>query len=173
MRSGVDEARDPKYAHIERERRWLVDPASRPDLSAQPFTLIEDRYITSTRLRLRRMTDSMTSACSLKLTKKYDGADPLARPIVTAYLSEAEFAVFERLPGTLLTKRRFEVTGGANIFSIDQFLGSLAPLELAEIEWPDDAGLRALPSPIWAIRDISDDPRYQGGALSHFGLPKD
>ncbi|MGY4394963.1 CYTH domain-containing protein [Sphingomonas sp. UYAg733] len=173
MRSGIDEASDPKYALIERERRWLVDSATRPDLAAQRFTLIEDRYITDTRLRLRRMTDSATGASSLKLTKKYDAADPLARPIITAYLTEAEFAVFDRLPGASLTKRRYKVAAGANMFGVDQFLGSLAPLELAEIEWPDDDGLRALHPPIWAIRDISDDPRYQGGALSHSGLPKD
>lgn len=173
MRTGIDEARDPKYAHIERERRWLVDPAIRPDLSALPYVLIEDRYIANTRMRLRRMTASASGEQALKLTKKYECDDPLARPIVTTYLTEDEYALLETLPAAALSKRRYEIVDQGITFGIDQFLGALAPLELAEIEWPDDVGLRALPSPSWAVRDISDEPRYQGGAISHSGIPKD
>ena len=51
---GLDEeAAEPKYARVEWERRWLVDPGQRPDPAGQPLTLIEDRYITGTRLRKR------------------------------------------------------------------------------------------------------------------------
>jgi CYTH domain-containing protein len=167
MRTGADEAQYPKYAHIERERRWLVDSRLRPDLSQTPYVLIEDRYITGTRLRLRRMTDSVSGDASLKLTKKYEADDPLARPIVTAYLSEEEFAVFGAMPGTVLIKRRYNVDG----FSVDCFDGSLSGLELAEIEWADDHGLRAVSPPLWAIREVSHDPEYQGGALVTNGLP--
>jgi CYTH domain-containing protein len=173
MRTGEDEARSPKYAHIERERRWLVDPALRPSLDCLPCTLIEDRYVDGTRLRLRRMTDGQTGAIALKLTKKYEAADPLARPIVTAYLTEAEYAVFAALPARPLAKSRYKVIGGDQEFSIDCFHGSLKGLELAEIEWPDDAGLRGLDPPSWAIRDVSDEPAYQGGALATFGRPEE
>lgn len=76
----------PKYARLERERRWLVDRTACPDLSAHAHVLIEDRYIDGTRLRLRRTTDSASGEQLFKLTKKYDTGDPLARPIVTAYL---------------------------------------------------------------------------------------
>jgi CYTH domain-containing protein len=173
MRSGIDEARFPKYAHVERERRWLVDPVRRPVLTEQPFVLIEDRYLIDTRLRLRRMTDSISREQSLKLTKKYEAGDPLARPIVTTYLTEAEFGVFAMLPSFALSKRRYEVAVSGLVFSIDMFLDHLAGLELAEIEWPDDDGLRRLPDPAWAIREISSDVRYQGGNLAANGLPKD
>lgn len=173
MRSGADEALAPKYAHIERERRWLVDPALRPDTAALPFTLIEDVYVTGTRLRLRRMTDSATGAVALKLTKKYEAEDPCARAIVTVYLIPAEFAVLARLDGTPLAKRRYKLAHAGEEFSLDRFLGALAPLELAEIEWADDAGLRALHAPPWAVREISDDPRYQGGMLAAAGRPEE
>ena len=69
IRSGDDEARSPKYAHVERERRWLIDPSARP-AAADNFVLIEDRYLTGTRIRLRRMTPSAGEGVSLKLTKK-------------------------------------------------------------------------------------------------------
>lgn len=172
MRGVDDEARRPKYACIERERRWLVDPARRPQLSPE-FVLIEDRYITGTRLRLRRMTDRAGDRMVLKLTKKYDSADPLARPIVTAYLSDAEFALFAQLPAAALSKRRYAVVDNGLAFSIDQFVGDLAGLELAEIEAADDSALRSVPSPDWTIRDVSDDPRYQGGSLAAHGIPKE
>ena len=68
---GLDtEARDPKYARVEFERRWLVDASARPPLDGLSFTLIEDRYIEGTRLRLRRMARGARTV--LKLTKKYE-----------------------------------------------------------------------------------------------------
>lgn len=172
MRTGADEARSPKYAHIERERRWVMDSARLPALSAA-HVLIEDRYISGTRMRLRRMIDSASGRAALKLTKKYDAADPLARPIVTAYLDEAEFALLAGLPGVMIVKRRFDLVAGGITYSIDRFEGALAGLTLAEIEWPDDAGLRDLPAPPGAIREVSDDPRYQGGSLVASGIPKE
>ena len=97
MRTITEETRDPKYSHIERERRWLVDPKLRPALDVLPYTRIEDRYISGTRLRLRRMTSSASSEQSLKLTKKYKCPDPLARPMVTAYLTQEEYKLFSNL----------------------------------------------------------------------------
>jgi CYTH domain-containing protein len=173
MRGAADEALMPKYAHIERERRWLVDPARRPPLNGLPPILIEDRYLAGMRFRLRRMTDCETGAQALKLTKKYDTADPLARPIVTAYLTEAEYEVYGRLDGLVVDKRRYTITEGGMDFSLDVFAGRLAGLELAEIEWPDDAGLRAISPPAWAIREVSVDARYQGGSLAEHGIPED
>jgi CYTH domain-containing protein len=165
MRTGTDEARAPKYAHIERERRWLVDPRLRPPLADRTCVLIEDRYVSGTRLRLRRMTELSTGQQSLKLTKKYDCADPLARPIVTTYLNNDEYALLANLPATTLIKRRHKVDG----FSLDQFDGPLSGLELAEAECPDDASLAAVQPPTWAIREVSRDSRYDGGALAASG----
>jgi CYTH domain-containing protein len=77
--------------------------------------------------------------------------------------------VFATLPAAPLKKRRYKLDG----YNLDQFGGALAGLELTEIEWSDDAGLRALAPPLWAGREVSDDARYQGGTLSQNGLPKD
>ena len=173
MRRAIDEAQHPKYAHIERERRWLVDASRRPDLSRLPHILIEDRYIIGTRMRLRRMTGSETGEEALKLTKKYEADYPLARPIVTAYLTPDEYNILAELPAKPITKCRFKIVEGATTFSLDRFEGALAGLELAEIEWPDDEGLRVIKSPLWTVREVSNDQRYQGGALAASGLPKD
>jgi len=173
MRTLETEMAAHKSAHVERERRWLVHPDRRPSLENVPHIHIDDRYVDGTRLRLRSMTDSVSGATSLKLTKKYEAEDPLARPMVTTYLSQAEYDLLATLPARPITKRRYTVPGAARLFSLDRFEGPLAGLELIEIEWPDDAGLRALDSPGWAARDVSTDPRYEGGSLAHNGMPEE
>ena len=172
MRTGEDEAFSPKYAVFERERRFLVDRARRPDLAGLPFIRIEDRYLHGTRLRLRHMRDSASGLAVFKLTKKYETGDVLARPIVTAYLTEAEFEVFTALPALMLSKRRYKIEARGGTFAIDVFEGALDGLELAEIEMADDAALRALTAPDWAIADVSEDCRYQGGRLARLTAPE-
>lgn len=163
MIRGLDEELHTlKYSHVERERRLLVDPAKRPPLEGRPHILIEDLYIDGTRMRLRRMTASDSGRVVLKLTKKYDAADPFARPMVTAYLSPPEYDLLAGLPAHPLTKRRYPL----GVFSIDLFEGALTGLELAESEQPDEIALAALPLPGWAIRDVSENPYYEGGNLA-------
>ena len=169
MRTAADEAAAPKYAHRELERRWLVARAAVDALKGEAPIAIHDRYIVGTRLRLREMSRSGRTV--FKLTKKYDCADPLARPIVTAYLTAEEYAVFAALPAATLRKRRFRLRGEGRDFSLDRFDGPLAGLVLAEIELDDEAGLRGLANPAWAVREVSLDPRYQGATLARDGIP--
>lgn len=169
MRTAADEAAMPKYAHIERERRWLVRADAAP-AGDDPIAIV-DRYITGTRLRLRAMERGGDMVW--KVTKKYDGADPVARPIVTTYLTRDEYDVLATLPARELSKRRYRVTDHDHDFSLDRFDGPLAGLTLAELEVEDDAALRALPDPTWTVRDVSDDARYQGATLAALGLPEE
>jgi CYTH domain-containing protein len=134
---------------------------------------MQDRYIDGTRMRLRQMTDVSTGARSRKLSKKYETRDALARPIVTAYLSDAEYDLLATLPAHVLTKRRYEVSTAQGDFMIDRFEGALSGLGLAEIEMDDDDALRALDAPAWAGRDVSQDERYQGGTLALHGLAQE
>jgi CYTH domain-containing protein len=166
MRTSADEERAPKYAHVERERRWLVDTAKCLPTPSDPHIVIEDRYISDSRMRLRRMTDTETGAQSLKLTKKYPTNNPLAGPIVTAYLTVQEYELFATLPATSLVKRRHKIAAGNRTYSVDVFMGAHAGLVLAEIEWPDDAGLRELPDPDFAVSEVTHIAEYQGGHLA-------
>ena len=169
MRTADDEAAAPKYAHIERERRWLVRADAVPD-GEDPIAIV-DRYISGTRIRLREMRRGVDVVW--KLTKKYDCADPLARPIVTVYLTRAEYDAMAALPALTLAKHRYQVNEGARKFSLDRFGGPHAGLMLAELEMEDNAALRRLADPAWAIRDVSDDVRYQGATLAAHGLPEE
>jgi CYTH domain-containing protein len=171
LRSAEDEAASPKYAHTEIERRWLVDATRAAALNAVEPITITDRYIHGTRLRLREMRRDETTVW--KLTKKYECVDPVARPIVTAYLSREEYVVFATLPAAVLRKQRFKTSRGGLDYSLDRFEGALAGLQLAEIELADECAVRALPDPDWCVRDITHDPRYQGGSLARYGIPEE
>lgn len=167
MLRGLDEELAAhKYSHVEREQRFLVDPLKRPSLDGCRSILIENLYITDTRCRLRRMTDSVSGRVVLKLSKKYDVPDPLARPLVTTYLTTEEYALFAALPGHWLRKRWHAVSSASGEFGIDLFEGVLAGLELAEIEQPDAAALVTVQPPEWVRSEVTYDPDFQGGTLA-------
>lgn len=173
LRTLGDEFESPKYAHVERERRWRVDPRLRPELEGLPWVAIEDRYIRGTRLRLRRTSNAAPDVESYKLTKKYEGADPQERLIVTVYLTLAEHKLLAGLEADPLAKRRYRLAFGGLDWSLDRFAGPLEGLELLEVEAPDAAELGLLRPPPWAGGEITADPRFEGATLAAQGLPED
>ena len=171
---GLDtEIGDPKYARLERERRWLVDTAARPALPDAFLTCVDDRYIEGTRMRLRQMRRPDLGETKWKLTKKYECADPSVRPIVTAYLTEPEYQRLSSLPANELAKRRFHFIHEDRYWSLDCFDGLLAGLEIVECEAADDAELAALTPPDWVLREVTDLAQWQCGALAACGMPED
>jgi CYTH domain-containing protein len=167
---GLDEETgEPRYARIEWERRWLVDTARRPPLDVHWMTIIEDRYIDGTRMRLRRMTRPDLGEVKWKLTKKYECDDPSARPIVTSYLTEAEYDVLRNLPARQLAKRRYHLPFEGRYWSLDVFEGALQSLETIECEAEDAIALAALVPPDWALREVTHLPQWQCGALATAG----
>lgn len=156
-----------KYAQFELERRWLLDSLPEVLHDSHDYQLIEDRYMIGTPLRLRRMTDASSKVTALKLTQKYQAADQTAyaTTITNFYLDEASYALLETLPANVLVKRRYKLMNGRFPFSIDQFLGNLTGLVLAEIEQPDMDSLLAIPHPAFARREVTEDFRFTGGEL--------
>lgn len=124
------------------------------------------------RLRLREATRLDGTVVLRRLAKKAD-LGPGKRLITSLYLDEAEFALFARLPGRRLAKVRHHLVPGPDgvAFSVDVFEGELAGLVLAEAEFDDDATMAASPPPPQAVREVTDDPRYHGGALAWTGRP--
>lgn len=172
---GLDEEiGEPRYARIEWERRWLVDRPKRPPLDGQWMTIIEDRYINGTRMRLRRMTRPDLGETKWKLTKKYETRDPSARPIVSSYLTAGEYEVLRALPARMLTKRRYHLPLRGRYWSLDVFEGALLGLETVECEAEDEASLAALEAPDWVLREVTHLPQWQCGALASAGaIPED
>jgi hypothetical protein len=158
-----------KYAWVERERRWLCRaiPMDRV-ISGEAIT---DLYVTGTRLRLREAVPLDGGAPMRRLGRKADVSNEV-RLLTSIYLAPEEYALLAALPGRTLRKTRYQLglVGGVAM-SIDRFEGDLAGLVLAEAEFDDMETLRAFPMPDFAEREVTDDPRYAGGALVLHGAP--
>ena len=158
-----------KYAWVERERRWLCREI--PMARVIEADAITDLYVTGTRLRLREAAPLNGGEVMRRLTRKAD-VDAATRLLTSIYLSPEEFALLAGLPGKRLrkTRHRLALEGGATM-SVDRFEGPLEGLILAEKEFETAEALAAFPMPDFAIREVTDDPRYTGGALIRDGLP--
>ena len=60
---------------------------------------------------------------------------------------------------------------GEAILSVDRFERPRAGLFLAEAEFAEDAAMAAFPHPVFALREVTADPRYTGGELVRAGVP--
>jgi hypothetical protein len=150
----------PKYAILENERRFLVlEP---PDLTAAPAWRIEDLYVEGGRLRLRAMAPLGGGEPVYKLCKKYSSDDPASGPIVNIYLSAEEYLRLADLPGHRLVKRRHKLEP----FAVDVFEGPLEGLILCEAEAETAQAARALATPPWPTREVTDDPFFTGANLA-------
>lgn len=154
----------PKYAQLEHERRFLI--IETPDLSGAAFRLIEDLYITGSRLRLRKITYSDGQDIQFKLCKKYPSEDILSTPIVNTYLTADEHAALSELPGRKIRKRRYSIVSSAKPFSIDVFEAQLSGLILCEVEAASVTELESQIFPDWIRREVTGDPFFTGGNLA-------
>lgn len=156
-----------RYALVERERRFLLQQLP-PDLDQSQFTMIEDVYITGTRLRLRKMTLPDGTVSALKFGHKFAAPDqqPYETMMTNFYLDDAEYALLAQLPGRRLVKKRFKYAWHGRIFGIDQFQNELEGLILAEIEALTNEALTAVPIPDFAVREVTNDPAFTGGELA-------
>jgi CYTH domain-containing protein len=157
-----------KYARHELERRFLL--ARLPEGIAEDHGWrINDRYIKKTHLRLRRMEPIHQGEIVFKLGQKHVPSPPdFSRMTITnIYLSPSEYVVFAQLDAFELEKRRYAIAHNGRGFSVDAFGGNLSGLVLAEVgfETHEEMG-GPFDLPPWAIREVSDDIRFTGGALT-------
>ncbi len=159
-----------KYAAIERERRWLCQDI--PMNLVRRAESINDLYLAGTRLRLREALSLSGGETIRRLTRKAD-IDARTRLITSIYLAPEEFALFSKHPGRRVEKIRHHLAPAGGVeMSIDSFQGPLAGLILAEAEFEDAASIAIFPSPTFAVREVTEDPRYRGATLALDGLPE-
>ena len=153
-----------KYARPERERRFLLDHL--PGGSSEPRR-IRDRYLTGTRLRLRRIEDLSGNVEQLKLGHKVrpDESDPRLVLHTSLYLSPDEFEVLSQLPGDELVKVRYHL-GTDPLSAVDVFEGSLAGLILLEVDFQTEADLAAYAPPDFAGPEVTNDEAFTGNGLA-------
>lgn len=159
-----------KYMAVERERRWLCRQA--PLERAVQSVAISDLYVSGTRLRLREERPVDGGEPMLRLSRKAD-MDIHTRLITSIYLPEDEFAILAAsLPGVRIRKLRYRLPVSGVLMAVDVFQGELNGLILAEAEFETPGLLAAYPMPDFALREVTDDPRFTGGHLAKHGLPE-
>lgn len=157
----IRRAGEGRYAHFEREQRWI---ASGVPPAAQRWAEIVDRYICGTRLRLRHTESDEQVVYKLGQKVRLRANDPETVKLTNVYLSYEEFVVLASLPAAELCKTRWRMAWEGKTVAVDQFHGRLDGLVLAEAELAP--GDRRLGHPPFAVRDVTNDDRFSGGALA-------
>ncbi len=157
-----------KYARVEEERRFLLRTIPWDLDPVESYVKIFDLYLPGTRLRLRRMESPTGEVRAYKFGQKYRAANHEVHQtaMTNIYLTSAEYKLLAGLKGASLIKKRYTYRNAGNAYGIDVFEGPLSGLVLAEIERHPDQEIEQLPVPDFAIREVTDDPRFTGGELA-------
>jgi CYTH domain-containing protein len=149
------------YARLEREQRWLL--SGPPDDLVDPVD-IQDRYLTGSTLRLRRMHSASGTVYKLGQKVRTAPDSPARVSLTNMYLSEHEFELLGQLEGASLHKTRWKWPTGDHLLSVDVFQDNLDGLILAEVELREHDPL--LPALGLAVVDVTDQDRFSGGCLA-------
>lgn len=163
-------SRRSRYAHLERERRFLLPAAPTGPAVAVPETRvlrIEDRYLRGTRLRLRTVQEAGLAPVRKLGQKVRPNQDhPSTVEHTTMYLDDPETAALLALAADALAKTRTLHPWHGLAVAVDVFAGPLTGLVLAEVDLGDAGLLPASGPPVAWIADVTDDERFTGGHLA-------
>lgn len=147
---------------MEIERKFL------PDLNSLPFNpedypcrKIEQGYLcTSPVVRIRRDNKSFF------LTYKSKGL--MVREEYNLPLTQEAYEHLKpKIDGRLIKKKRYVIPLDSGLtLELDIFEDSLAPLVIAEIEFPDEESANAFMAPAWLGDDVTMSSLYHNSTLS-------
>jgi CYTH domain-containing protein len=159
---------ESKYAHIERERRYLLEDLPEGVTRADHHLQITDNYITGTRLRIRKVRDPRTNKWVVKFTQKFaPNPGDLSRTIITnVYLNATEADTLSIFAANEIRKNRYYFDFDGRRFSVDMFIGDLFGLVLAETSFDTDEEMDSFPTPSFAIAEVTNNEIFSGGKLS-------
>jgi CYTH domain-containing protein len=159
---------ESKYARLERERRYLLKDLPEGLTRADHHLQITDNYITSSRLRLRKVRDPRTNKWVVKFTQKFTpNPQDLSRTIITnTYLNALEAELLSVFEANEIRKNRYYYDFEGRRFAIDMFLGDLFGLVLAEVSFETDDELDSFSPPSFAFAEVTNNELFTGGRLS-------
>lgn len=147
---------------MEIERKYLILQLPK-DLESYPCRIIEQGYLcTEPVIRIRRDNDTFEltyKSSGLMIREEYNL--PLTQDAYTHLLS--------KIDGRLIQKRRYMIPLPNDLtIELDLFEGDLAPLALAEVEFPDEDTARHFQAPDWFGEDVTFSGKYHNSQLSKF-----
>ena len=144
---------------MEIERKFTVKELPE-NLAGYPGKRIEQGYLcTKPVLRVRRKGDEYW------LTYKGEGL--LVREEHEFPLDEEAYRhLLAKADGRIITKDRYHIPCGEYTIELDVFDGELAPLVIAEVEFPSVEAAQAFAPPPWFDKDVTEDPAYSNSNLS-------
>ncbi len=145
---------------MEIERKFLLK--NLPDnLDSYPFHQIEQGYLcTDPVVRIRRQNEEYYLTYKSKgLMVREEYNLPLTR--------EAYEHLLPKIDSILISKKRYLIPTDSNLtIELDIFEGALAPLILAEVEFPTEEKALAFTPPEWFGEDVTYSPYYHNSVLS-------
>ena len=148
---------------MEIERKFLITSPEQFPFDPKEFSSrqIEQGYLCiSPVVRIRRDNDDYF------LTYKSKGL--MVREEYNLPLTAEAYAHLRaKADGRIITKTRYVIPLENGItLELDIFHGDLAPLSLAEIEFPDEQSARAYQPPKWLGEDVTFSTEYHNSTLS-------
>ena len=145
---------------MEIERKYLIQRLPE-DYETYPHTEMEQGYLcTSPVVRIRKDGDNYTltyKGCGLMVREEYNL--PLTK--------EAYEHLRPKTDGNLIHKIRYRIPlGETYTIELDIFLDSLAPLMLAEVEFPTEEEANCFLPPDWFGKDVTFQTDYHNSTLS-------
>lgn len=147
---------------MEIERKYLIKKLP-DDYASYPHQDIEQGYLSTkpvVRVRKADETYFLTyKGSGLMIREEYNL--PLTR--------EAYLHLRQKTDGVLIHKTRYRIPWKAYTIELDVFSDALAPLLLAEVEFPSEEAANAFVPPDWFGEDVTFSPSYHNSALSQKG----
>lgn len=144
---------------MEIERKFTVKELPE-HLTNYPCKRIEQGYLcTKPVLRVRRKGEEYW------LTYKGEGL--LVREEHEFPLEENAYRhLLSKADGRIIEKDRYHIPYGEYTIELDVFGGELAPLVIAEVEFPSVEAANSFAPPAWFDKDVTEDPAYSNSNLS-------
>ncbi|MGN0968339.1 MAG: CYTH domain-containing protein [Oscillospiraceae bacterium] len=144
---------------MEIERKFTVKQVP-DDLPQYPCSRIEQAYLcTEPVVRVRRYGEEFWLTCK--------GEGLLSREEYELPLTEEAYRhLLAKADGLVIVKDRFRIPWEGYTIELDVFDAPLAPLVLAEVEFPTEEEALAFCPPAWFGRDVTWDPAYSNANLS-------
>lgn len=144
---------------MEIERKFLIKELPK-NLETYPCRHLEQGYLsTAPVVRVRKDND--------KYELTYKGKGAMVREEYNLPLTAESFEhLKQKIDGRLIVKKRYMIPYGELTIELDVFEGDLAPLTLAEVEFPSEEEATAFEAPDWFAEDVTFSKLYHNSYLS-------